>query len=60
MFYSVLLNVPVLVGVALPRRYSCTLYLVGVAVAVGVAVPHMCRCSVIGVFQRAFHAHAKC
>jgi hypothetical protein len=45
MFFSVLLNVPVLVGVALPRRYSCTLYLVGVAVAVGVAVPLRCSCT---------------
>jgi hypothetical protein len=41
------------------------MYLVGVVVTVGVpfllgvAVPHMCWCTVIDVFQRAFHAHAK-
>jgi hypothetical protein len=49
MFFSVVLNVLVLVGVALYISSSCTsyvyLYLLGVAVAVGVSIPLRCSCT---------------
>ncbi len=44
MFFSVLLNVLVLVGVALPRGSSCTSYVY--LFLLGEAVPYMCQCTV--------------